>query len=168
MIRSPPGFPALMRAAAARLRQASFGLLFAGALLLDVGFWPAAQAIPGVEQMPRLSLAGLALAPVAIDPARMAFSVTVDLQRDVPLASYVTARPRGLPALQRTAAGAWVAWDGRAQSLIDNRFPWRVGQMTFAVAPAAFSRQSFPVSVWVAYRTSAGLKFGIFTVVPKP
>jgi hypothetical protein len=158
----------LALAAAARWRRATLWLLLAGAPFFDAGSWAVAQAIPNVQQLPRLTLAGVELTPVTIDPAQMAFSVTVDLQSDVPLASYVTARPRGSPALQRTKAGAWVAWDEHAESLIDNGFPPAHGQLNFAVAAAASPDPSFPVTVWVAYRTVAGLKFGIFAVVPKP
>jgi hypothetical protein len=168
MMHAMPRFPASIMVVATRLRQASLWLLVVGAQLLDAGSWVAAQAIPGVQHLPRLTLAGVELAPVAIDPTQMAFSVTVDLQSDVPLASYVTARPRGSPALQRTKTGAWVVWDEHAESLIDNGFPPAHGRMNFAVTAAAFPGQSFPVTVWVAYRTPAGLKFGIFTVVPKP
>jgi hypothetical protein len=117
--------------------------------------------------LPRLSYAGTELAPVVVDRADVNISVTVDLAGDHPKATYITARPRGMPALQRTAAGAWVAWDQRTQSLIDNRFAPSGPHLVFAFFGTNFSRQSFPVTLSVAYRTLAGVKFGVLTITPK-
>ena len=110
--------------------------------------------------LPRLSYAGTELAPVTVDPAHVDLRITVDLAGDHPMASYIAARPRGLPALQRTAAGVWVAWDQRGQSLIDNRFAASNGRLAFAVLAENFWARSFPVALEIAYRTPAGVKFG--------
>lgn len=120
------------------------------------------------DDLPRLSLAGVELPSIAVDPADVAFTVTVDLAGDQPLATYVTARPHGMPALQRTATGAWVAWDEGPASLVDNRFAASGGRLSFAVAGGDFSGQSFPVEISIAYRTAAGVKFGVFTMMAKP
>jgi len=101
---------------------------------------------------------------VTVDPAHVDINVTVDLAGDRPMASYMAIRPRGLLALQRTPAGGWVPWDQRTQSLIDNRFASSGGHLVFAVAGANFRVQSFPISLEVAYRTPAGVKFGILTM----
>ena len=125
----------------------------------------AAQTASGGSPLSRLSYAGTELAPVTVDPAHVDIGVTVDLAGDRPMASYMAARPRGLPALQRTAAGAWVAWDQKTQSLIDNRFASSGGHLVFAVVGANFRVQSFPISLEVAYRTPAGVKFGVLTMM---
>ena len=127
----------------------------------------AAQTASGGSPLSRLSYAGTELAPVTVDPAHVDIGVTVDLAGDRPMASYMAARPRGLPALQRTPAGAWVAWDQQTQSLIDNRFAWSGGHLIFAVNGANFRAQSFPIALEIAYRTPAGVKFGVLTMTSK-
>jgi hypothetical protein len=127
----------------------------------------ASQTAPGTQALPRLSYFGAELAPVTVDPRHVDINVTVDLAGDRPIASYIAARPRGTPALQRTVAGAWVAWDQRVQSLIDNRFASSGGHLVFAVTGANFAAQSFPIALEVAYRTPAGVKFGVLTMTPE-
>ena len=120
----------------------------------------ASQTMSGGDSLPRLSYSGTELAPVIVDRAFVNFSVTIDLAGDRPMASYMAVRPRGMPALQRTAEGTWVDWDQRTQSLINNRFARSGEHLVFAFAGANFSRLSFPVALSVAYRTPAGVKFG--------
>ena len=117
--------------------------------------------------LPRLTYAGTELTPVTVDPAYIDISVAVDLAGDLPMASYMAARPRGLPGLQRTAAGAWVEWDQRTESLVDNAFAVSDGSLVFAERGADFSEQSFPIALEVAYRTAAGVKFGQLTMVSR-
>ena len=127
----------------------------------------ASQAAPGTAALPRLSYAGTEIAPVTVDPAHVDIRVTIDLAGDRPMASYMAAQPRGLPAVQRTAAGAWVVWDQRTESLIDNRFASSGGRLVFAATGDNFSTQSFPIALELAYRTPAGVKFGVLTVTSK-
>jgi hypothetical protein len=127
----------------------------------------ASQAALGTAALPRLSYAGTEIAPVTVDPAHVDIRVTIDLAGDRPMASYMAARPRGLPAVQRTAAGAWVVWDQRTESLIDNRFASSGGRLVFAATWDNFSTQSFPIALELAYRTPAGVKFGVLTVTSK-
>jgi hypothetical protein len=129
--------------------------------------WAASQTASDTTALPRLSYAGTEIVPVTVDPAHVDIRVTIDLAGDRPMASYMAARPRGLPALQRTAAGAWVAWDQQTQSLIDNRFVSSGGQLVFVVTGVNFSTQSFPIALEVAYRTPAGVKFGVLTMASK-
>ena len=100
----------------------------------------ASQAAPGTAALPRLSYAGTEIAPVTVDPAHVDIRVTIDLAGDRPMASYMAARPRGLPAVQRTAAGAWVVWDQRTESLIDNRFA-SSGGVSSSLPPGTISRR---------------------------
>ena len=134
------------------------------ALMLGASRWAACQTASGSGALPQLSYAGIELAPVTVDPAHVDINVTVDLAGDRPMASYMAIRPRGLPALQRTPTGGWVPWDQRTQSLLDNRFASSGGHLVFAVAGANFRAQSFPIALEVAYRTPAGVKFGILTM----
>jgi hypothetical protein len=117
--------------------------------------------------LPQLSLTGIEIPARTVVPADLAVRVVVDLGGDVPTASYMTARPRGMPALQRTADGAWIPWDQRNQSLIDNRFTTMDGTLVFAESGADFSHQAFPVELEIAYRTLSGLKFGLLTLVSR-
>ena len=132
-------------------------------LMLSAGRWATCQT----AALPQLSYAGTELAPVTVDPARVDINVVVELAGDRPMASYMAIRPRGLPALQRTPAGGWVPWDQRTQSLIDNRFASSGGHLVFAIIGANFRLQSFPISLEVAYRIPAGVKFGMLTMTPK-
>jgi hypothetical protein len=125
----------------------------------------ASQTTSGGDSLPRLSYSGTELAPVIVDRAFVNFSVTIDLAGDRPMASYMAARPRGMPALQRTPGGGWVAWDQRPESLIDNRFTWSAGHLFFVVTGANFRAQSFPIALEVAYRMPAGVKFGVLTMM---
>jgi len=136
-------------------------------LMSGAGRAAPSQIMSCTAPLPRLSYAGTELAPVVVDRANVDISVAVDLAGDHPRATYITARPRGMPALQRTAGGAWVAWDQRTQSLIDNRFAPSGPHLVFAFSGANFSRQSFPVTLSVAYRTLAGVKFGALTMTSK-
>ena len=137
-------------------------------LMSGASRWAACQTASGsAALLPQLSYAGTELEPVTVDPANVDINVTVDLAGDRPMASYMAIRPRGLPALQRTPTSGWVPWDQRTQSLIDNRFASSGGHLVFAVNGANFRLQSFPVSLEVAYRTPAGVKFGILTMTSK-
>jgi hypothetical protein len=137
------------------------------ALMSSASRTSASQTVSGGAALPRLSYSGTELAPVIVDRAYVNISVTVDLAGDRPMATYIAARPRGMPALQRTAEGAWVAWDQRTQSLIDNRFTSSGGHLHFAVAGLNLSRQSFPIALEIAYRMPAGVKFGVLTMTSK-
>jgi hypothetical protein len=127
--------------------------------------WAASQTVTGGTTLPRLSYSGTELAPVIVDRAFVNLGVTVDLAGDRPMATYLAARPRGMPAFQRTPGGGWVAWDQRTESLIDNRFASSGGHLFFVLTGANFRAQSFPISLEVAYRTPAGVKFGVLTMM---
>jgi hypothetical protein len=161
--------PGLGIARVPKLRRRNVLVLAIATALLPVGNrWADAQAASATGALPQLSYSGVELAPVQVDPAHVAIQVTVDLAGDLPLASYLTARPRGMPALQRTASGAWVTWNQQPESLIDNRIAPSNGHLVFAVSGADFTAQSFPIAISVAYRTATGVKYGLFTITPKP
>ena len=149
------------------LRRRAVIAFLLSVLMSGTSRWAASQTASGGSALSRLSYAGTELAPVTVDPAHVDIGVTVDLAGDRPMASYMAARPRGLPALQRTPTGVWAAWDQQTQSLIDNRFAWSGGHLVFAVNGANFRAQSFPIALEIAYRTPAGVKFGVLTVTSK-
>jgi hypothetical protein len=150
-----------------RLPRRAMIALPLSALVLGASRWAACQTATGSAALPQLSYAGTELAPMTVDAEQVDINVIVDLAGDRPMASYMAIRPRGLPALQRTPGGGWVPWDQRPQSLIDNRFASSGGHLVFAVTGANFRVQSFPISLEVAYRTPAGMKFGILTLTSK-
>jgi hypothetical protein len=123
------------------------------------------ETMSGGATLPQLSYSGTELAPVIVDRAYVTFSVTVNLAGDRPIATYMAARPRGRPAFQRTQDGIWVPWDQRTQSLIDNRFASSAGHLFYVVIGANFRTESFPMALEVAYRTPAGVKFGVLTMM---
>jgi hypothetical protein len=141
-------------------------LPFAG-LMSSASRLAVSQTYSAGGALPQLSYAGVELTSLTVDPAHVDIRITVDLAGDRPMASYMAVRPRGLPALQRTAAGDWVPWDGQTQSWIDNRFASSGGHIVFAVTGANFSRQSFPLALEIAYRTPAGVKFGVLNLMSK-
>jgi hypothetical protein len=153
------------RRAAERLSRRAVIALPVCAVVSGAARRAASQTMSGGDSLPRLSYSGTALAPVTVDRAYVNFGVTVDLAGDRPMATYMAARPRGTPALQRTPGGGWVAWDQRAESLIDNRFAWSAGHLFFVVTGANFRAQSFPIALEVAYRMPAGVKFGVLTMM---
>ena len=153
------------RCSAVRLSRRAVIALPVTAVVSSVARRAASQTMTGGAPLPRLSYSGTELAPVVVDRAFVNLGVTVDLAGDRPMATYMAARPQGMPAFQRTPGGGWVAWDQRTESLIDNRFASSGGHLSFVVAGANFRRQSFPISLEVAYRTPAGVKFGVLTMM---
>ena len=114
----------------------------------------------------KLDRAGNALADVRIDPRQADIARTIDLAGDVPVATYVMAHQSAGPSLQRTDLGAWVPWDGRKESLIDNRFGPSDQRLTFEVVRGDLSNELFPITFTIAYRTTAAFKFGVFQATP--
>jgi hypothetical protein len=153
------------RRAAVQLSRRAVIALPASVIISGAARWAASQTVPSGATLPRLSYSGIELAPVIVDRAFVNISVTVDLAGDRPMATYMAARPRGMPAFQRTPGGGWVAWDQRPASLIDNRFPSSAGHLFFVVTGANFRAQSFPIALEVAYRTPAGVKFGVLAMM---
>lgn len=116
-----------------------------------------------------LSQDGTILANIRIEPAQADVSRTINLQGDVPLASYVIARQHSTNLLlQRNNLGFWVPWNGDPSTLIDNRFVAQGGALTFKLLKEDLSAALFPLTVILAYRTASGLKYGQFEIEPRP
>lgn len=114
-----------------------------------------------------LTQRGAELSAVSVTPTVAEVNRTVSLNGDVPLGTYVVSRISGLPLLQRNNLGYWVPWDGNPDTLIDNHFAPVGDQLTFKILKEDISEQFFPISFIISYRTAAGLKLGVFSVVPK-
>jgi hypothetical protein len=127
-----------------------------------------AQTSPPSVDAPPLTVAGAALPAVTTSLSPLDLRVSVDLQGDVPLATYVAARIGTAQLLQRTTTGQWVVWDGQDETRVNDQFAAFGGRLTFVIDGADFSAQKFPIAVFIAYRTTAGLKFGSFTVTAQP
>lgn len=114
-----------------------------------------------------LSLAGVELSPLRVAASDAKVIRTVGIYDDRPISTHVLQSVSGLPIKQRTEAGQWVDWDGNPDSLIDNRFTPVDGWLTFRVLRADLTASPFPVNFIIAYKTEAGLKFGVFNIVPQ-
>jgi hypothetical protein len=116
----------------------------------------------------RLTAAGTALSQVKVAPASALVQRTVQLDAgEVVTATYVSLRNNNGLILQRTNEGYWVPWSGTGGALMDNRFQAVGNLLTFKVLKQDISDQSFPLTISISYRTSAGLKFGVFEVLPQ-
>ncbi len=89
---------------------------------------------------------------------------SVDLGGDVPTATYVSARTRGGALMVRTRAGYWLPWSGREEDLADNGFTAAGGTLEFKLMKESLPEAALPITITIGYRTSAGLKFGIFEI----
>ena len=92
---------------------------------------------------------------------------SVDLGADQPTATYVTARTLGGALVVRTRNGHWLPWSGREADLADNGFAPADGRLEFKLLKEAIPAAELPMTVTIGYRTSAGLKFGIFEIRPQ-
>lgn len=116
----------------------------------------------------RLTVQGVMLSPVKVAPATAVISRTVDLDAGEQVAStYVSLRTADGKYLQRNNDGYWLPWSGTRDTLLDNRFLAVGGVLTFKVLKQDISQQSFPLTVSISYQGSAGLKFGVFEVLPQ-
>jgi hypothetical protein len=114
-----------------------------------------------------LSFEGEVLPKQVIDPDFADLKAAIVVGDDVPLSTHVALHRPTSELLQRTTSGTWVPWDGRGDSLIDNGFQASAGKLTFDIANGGLSGEFFPLTYTLAYRTKAGLKFGVFEVVPR-
>ncbi|MGQ0676342.1 MAG: hypothetical protein ACT4N4_09720 [Rhodospirillales bacterium] len=112
----------------------------------------------------QLSAAGARLAHVVMQPGVPDLRRAIDLNGDQPIATYVTARTVGGALMMRTRHGYWLPWSGREDDLVDNGFTASGGMLEFKLLKESLPSVSLPVTVTVAYRTAAGVKFGMFEI----
>lgn len=125
-------------------------------------------ALPGPVLAAELSTTGTKLDDVAVDITQeIDLSRTIALNGDSPSAYYVTAHMPDGRALQRNNLGYWLPWDGRPQSLIDNRFTASNGKVTYKILRQEIGDLFFPVTITLAYRVDGRVKFGVFNILPE-
>lgn len=130
------------------------------------GIWAVAGALfAGMAAAADLSESGVVLSDVRVVPAAAEVVKSIDLEGDVPVATYVTAAMPDGRRLMRNANGFWVDWDGRQASLVDNGFVPSGGRLTYKVLKEDLSGRLFPIHVTVAYKVGETVKFGVFQVV---
>ncbi len=115
----------------------------------------------------KLMLEGAALSTITVNPSDAKITRTVDLGEDSPLATHAMRRTGTGSTLQRTFDGTWIPWDGSVETLTDNGFAESGRKLTFDLFNGDLSNEFFPINYTVAYRTEAGLKFGVFQVMPR-
>ena len=92
---------------------------------------------------------------------------TVDLQGDVPVATYVWAIIGSSERRLRTNEGYWLPWNGDTTKLVDNRLPVVDGRVVFKVLDDDVARDNFGISIGIGYSTGATLKYGRFAILPE-
>jgi hypothetical protein len=112
----------------------------------------------------QLTLAGARLSPVVAQSGAIDLRRSVDLGGDQPTATYVAARTAGGAMLMRTRAGYWLPWSGREEDLADNGFAASGGTIEFKLTKESLPAAALPLTVTIAYRTAAGVKFGLFEI----
>ncbi|MCZ6863429.1 MAG: hypothetical protein O7I42_24745 [Alphaproteobacteria bacterium] len=119
------------------------------------------------QSMPdKLMLEGAALSTITVNPRDAKITLTVDLGEDLPLATHAMRRSGTSSASQLTFDGTWISWDGSVETLADNGFAESGRKLTFDLFNGDLSSEYFPINYTVAYLTEAGLKFGVFQVMP--
>jgi len=119
-----------------------------------------------VSAAERLTPAGTALTPLILDNISSAtIAKDIDLGGDEVNASYVVASVPGLGLFQRTASGSFTPWDGRLESLQDNRFNTRGNVLHYAIYSGPLNGVPLPLTIYIGYRDQTGaLKYGHFNV----
>ena len=115
----------------------------------------------------KLMLEGAVLSTITVNPSDAKITRTVDLGEDSPLATHAMRRSGTSSASQLTFDGTWIPWDGNVETLADNGFTESGRKLIFDLFNGDLSNAFFPINYTVAYRTEAGLKFGVFQVMPR-
>lgn len=157
------GWVKLPRLGRARLALASAFLLWLAASSAG------ADAINAPPLSAPLTATGTQLATLRADPKSVDISRSVPLAGDVPIASYIAFRPASTNSFfQRNDLGAWVLWDGKIETLINNGYQPANGVLGFVAAAIDLSPYMFPLTVIIAYWTGSELKVGQFDVESLP
>jgi hypothetical protein len=116
----------------------------------------------------RLTTQGVMLSRVNVTVSNAVVQRTVQLDAgEAVSATYVSMRTNDGRYLQRTNEGYWMPWSGGQAALADNRLQPVGNLLTFKVLKQDLSDQSFPLTITISYRTAAGVKFGMFEVMPQ-
>ncbi len=129
-----------------------------GAAALGLCAWGAAAATLAAE---RLTEEGVALPAVAFEPGG-AVEARIDAGGDEVLAVYTVLNPASSTTYwMRDRDGFWSDWSGRQEDLVESAAKREGGELVFKIfdsPPAGVGS----MTISIAYRTPAGLKFGWF------
>ena len=136
------------------------------ALLLAVSL-PSVTAT-AVQAGDVLTSGGVALTPILLQ-AGVPTDVrrAINLNGDQPIAVYVMASGSTGTRYVRTRQGYWLPWSGRIEDLVDAGFAPQGGQIEYKLVKEELPRSQLPITVTVAYRTAAEIKFGFFELRSK-
>lgn len=138
----------------------------AAALLLAIAL-PAFSA-SAVQAGDVLASSGAALSPIVLDAgASTDVRRVVSLNGDQPVAVYAMASGSTGTRYVRTRQGYWLPWSGRTEDLVDAGFTAQGGQIEYKLLKEELPRSQLPITVTVAYRTAAEIKFGFFEIRSK-
>lgn len=128
--------------------------------------WPGAAAW-ATDEVPLLGPETPFLGRYSVDSVDSTLAITVDLNGDVPLGTYVTARFQNNAPRQRLANGFWVPWDERTESLTDTGFEATAdGTLTFPIVDESLAGRFLPIVFTVSYQYEGGLKSGYIVIDP--
>lgn len=141
------------------------GLLAAAAVSVVLAISMPALADTGSGAAETLLADGAILRTESVDPADAILDKRVLAMGDPVDASFVVLREHSTNRLlQRTNTGFFVPWDGRSETLADNRFPAEDGVIRFKILRDSVAGLLFPLSVAIGYRTGGVLKTGQFAI----
>ena len=117
-------------------------------------------------ESPTLSINGAFLGRAVEKNVTSELDVIVDLQDDVPIATYVMARFQSNAPLQLLPDGTWQSWSEDRSDLVDTQFtPNADGTLTFKILDSHTTLGFAPIVFTVAYMKEDGsLKSGYVVV----
>ena len=93
------------------------------------------------------------------------FSISIKLNGDIPLATYVTARFQNNQPKQRLANSLWVDWDEKVETLQNNGFiPSEDDLLVFNIFEEKLNLSFLPLIITISYINHDNLKSGYFVV----
>jgi hypothetical protein len=93
------------------------------------------------------------------------FSISIKLNGDIPLATYVTARFQNNQPKQRLANSLWVDWDEKVETLQNNGFiPTGDDLLIFNIFEEKLNLSFLPLIITISYINHDNLKSGYFVV----
>jgi len=117
------------------------------------------------DDLPTLAPEASLLGRYTVGSVGAALSVTVDLNGDIPLGTYVTARFQNNAPRQRLANGFWIPWDEQMDSLTDTGFEATSdGTLTFSIVEESLAGQFLPIVFTLSYLHEGGLKSGYIVI----
>ncbi|MDG2242795.1 MAG: hypothetical protein P8L66_04795 [Rhodospirillaceae bacterium] len=117
-------------------------------------------------ETPTLSEEGTFLGRFSGQDVNIPLRITVGIQNDIPIATYVMARFQNNAPMQRLAGEGWVDWSENQSDLVDNAIqPSADKTLTFDLIEQGLSFVFLPVMVTFAYTVEDGsLKSGYMVI----